>query len=198
MKFKSLLFIFLVLVPNFIFSQNIKRYTKSISGVFWTKEQHSKDSTFDNVIVRTNLIRIDSDGTYWVYTEQGEFENYIPYRKRVYELKLVEDVIHQRIYYIKNETNFSYLNYKSITNDDIFLKEGCDIQIRYNGRGVYNGSTDGNGCVATFRGSSYVTTDFWVKRNQVGSWERGWSNDGDQVWGSQRGYYIYKKISKNF
>lgn len=197
MRLKLLLFIFLLL-PTITFSQNTKQYTKSISGVFWTKEQHSRDSTFDNVIVRTNLIRKDSDGTHWMYTEQGEFENYTPYRKRVYQLKLIEDVIWQRIYYIKDEENFSYLNYKSITEGDIIPKEGCDIWIRYNGRGIYNGSTDGNNCVATFRGSTHVTTDFWVKRREVGSWERGWNDNGEQVWGSERGYYIYKKISKNF
>lgn len=197
MGFKLLPFIFLVLLPNSISAQNIKRYTKSISGVFWTEEQHLKDSTFDNVIVRTDLIRIDDDGTYWMYTEQGEFKNYTPYRKRVYELTEVEGVIWQRIYYIKNEEKYSYLNYKCITNDDIQLKEGCDVWIRYNGRGNYNGNTDGKNCVATFRGSSYVTTNFWVYTKEILSWERGWNKFDEQVWGSERGYYIYKKISKS-
>lgn len=198
MKIQLLLIIFFGLVSHTILAQNIKRYTKNISGVFWTQEQHLKDSAFDNVIVRTDLIRIDGDGTYWMYTEQGEFENYTPYRKRVYELKLIKDVILQRIHYIKNEDKFSYLNYKSITNDDIQLKEGCDIWIILDDDGNYNGNTDGKNCVATFRGSSYVTTDFWVERKEVGSWERGWNEFDEQVWGSVRGYYIYKKISKSF
>lgn len=197
MKFKSFIFLF-VLLPTLTFSQSIKQYTKHITGVFWTKEQHLRDTTFDNVMVRTNLIRIDDDGTHWVYTEQGEVKDYTPYRKRVYELKEVEGMIWQRIYYIKDEKKFSYLNSTEITEGDILPKEGCDIWIRYNGRGIYNGGTDGENCVATFRGSSYVTTDFWVKRRVIGSWERGWNSDGEQVWGSKRGYYIYKKISKSF
>lgn len=198
MKIQLLLIIFFGLLSHTILAQNIKRYIKSISGVFWTQEQHLNDSTFDNVIVRTDLIRIDDDETYWMYTEQGEFENYTPYRKRVYELTEVEGVIWQRIYYIKNEDKFSYLNYKSITNDDIQLKEGCDIWIILDDDGNYNGNTDGKNCVATFRGSTYVTTDFWVYKKEILSWERGWNKIDEQVWGSERGYYIYKKISKSF
>ena len=193
---RLILFIFLSLLSNITLAQNIKRYTKSISGVFWTEEQHRRDSTFDNVIVRTNLIRKDDDGTYWMYTEQGEVKDYTPYRKRVYELKEVEGVIWQRIYYIKDEKRFSYLNSTEITQEDVIPKEGCDIWIIVDDDGNYNGNTDGKNCVATFRGSSYVTTDFWVYKGKILSWERGWNENGEQVWGSERGYYIYKKISK--
>jgi hypothetical protein len=106
---------------------------------------------------------------------------------------LIEDVILQRIYYIKDESRFSYLNSKSITEADIYLKDGCDIWIRIDDDGNYNGNTDGKNCVATFRGSSYVTTDFWVYKKKVLSWERGWDLNDNQMWGSTKGYYIFKK-----
>jgi hypothetical protein len=193
-KWVTILFI---LISNSLLAQmqerDLKRYIGRITGVFSTYEQHLSDTTFDNVVVLTNLIRKDVDGTQWIYTEQGEFKNYKPYRKRVYELKLIEDVILQRIYYIKDESRFSYLNSKSLTEADIYLKDGCDIWIRIDDDGNYNGNTDGKNCVATFRGSSYVTTDFWVYKKKVLSWERGWDLNDNQMWGSTKGYYIFKK-----
>ena len=189
--------IFFILISNLLLAQmqerDLKRYIGRITGVFSTYEQHLSDTTFDNVVVLTNLIRKDADRTQWIYTEQGEAKNYKPYRKRVYELKLIEDVILQRIYYIKDEGRFSYLNSKSITEADIYLKDGCDIWIRIDDDGNYNGNTDGKNCIATFRGSSYVTTDFWVYKKKVLSWERGWDLNDNQRWGSTKGYYIFKK-----
>jgi CpeT protein len=204
---KKLLLITLLLVSNLSFGQmtekNLRDYTKRITGVFSTEEQHISDSTFDNVRVYTKLIRKDINGIYWVYTEQGEFKNYKPYRQRVYQLSIVDGKILQRIYYIKNESNFSYFNpktIKSITINDIYIKPGCDLQITYVAypilKNVYGGTTNDTNCVATFRGSSYTTTDFKVYETAVHSWERGWDKNGKQVWGSSKGHYIYKKISK--
>ena len=204
---KKLLLIIFVFMSTISFGQmtnkNLRDYTKRIIGVFSTEEQSKLDTTFDNVRVYTKLIRKDKNGIYWVYTEQGEFLYYKPYRQRVYQLAIVDGKILQRIYYIKNQENFSYFNpksIKSITSKDIYLKPGCDLEITTVAypilKGVYGGKTNDTNCIATFRGSSYTTTDFMVYKNKIHSWERGWDKNGKQVWGSSKGHYIYKKISK--
>ncbi len=180
-------------------NKNLKEYVNRITGIFSTYEQHQQDSTFDNVVVYTKLIRRDRNNIYWVYTEQGEAKNYKPYRQRVYQIALVDNLIKLRIYYIKNQEKFSYFNPKSIqsiTLKDIYLKQGCDLDIQWVGDGVYGGRTNDTNCIATFRGSSYTTTDFMVYEDEVHSWERGWNKNGIQIWGSQKGHYFYKKISK--
>ena len=204
---KKILLIIFVFMSTISFGQmtnkNLRDYTKRITGVFSTEEQSKLDTTFDNVRVYTKLIRKDKNGIYWVYTEQGEFLYYKPYRQRVYQLAIVDGKILQRIYYIKNQENFSYFNpksIKSITSKDIYLKPGCDLEITTIAypilKGVYGGKTNDTNCIATFRGSSYTTTDFMVYKNKIHSWERGWDKNGKQVWGSSKGHYIYKKISK--
>lgn len=200
---KKILLITLLFLSNYSFGQmknkNLKDYTKRITGIFSTLEQHKEDSTFDDVRVYTKLIRKDMNGIYWVYTEQGETKNYKPYRQRVYQLAIVDGLIKQRIYYIKNQEKFSYFNPKSIkqiTLADIYLKQGCDLDIQWIGDGVYGGKTNDKNCIATFRGSSYTTTDFMVYEDEIHSWERGWNNIDEQVWGSRKGHYFYKKISK--
>ena len=178
--------------------KDLKEYVNRITGIFSTYEQHQQDSTFDNVVVYTKLIRRDKNGIYWVYTEQGEAKNYVPYRQRVYQIALVEDYIKLRIYYLNDITKHSFFKpetIKNITLADIKLKTGCDLNIRLKDT-YYGGDTNDKNCIATFRGSSYTTTNFEVHKDYVKSWERGWSKDDKQVWGSSKGHYIYKKISK--
>ena len=200
---KKLLIILFVFLSTNSFGQmdkkDLKEYVKRITGTFSTLEQHKTDSTFDDVRVYTKLIRKDVNGIYWIYTEQGETKNYKPYRQRVYQLALVDGYIKQRIYYLNDITKYTFFQpktIKGITLADIKLKQGCDLDIRSRGDGVYGGQTNDKNCIATFRGSTYTTTDFWVYDDQIHSWERGWSKDDKQVWGSSKGHYIYKKISK--
>ena len=199
---KKLLLILFVFLSINSFGQmdkkDLKEYVKRITGTFSTLEQHKTDSTFDDVRVYTKLIRKDVNGIYWIYTEQGETKNYKPYRQRVYQLALVDGYIKQRIYYLNDITKHTFFQpktIKGITLADIKLKPGCDLNIRLKGT-YYGGDTDDKNCIATFRGSSYTTTNFEVHKDYVKSWERGWSKDDKQVWGSSKGHYIYKKISK--
>ncbi len=199
---KKLLLILFVFLSINSFGQmdkkDLKEYVKRITGTFSTYEQHKTDSTFDDVRVYTKLIRKDVNGIYWVYTEQGEAKNYVPYRQRVYQIALVEDYIKLRIYYLNDITKHSFFKPETINNitlADIKLKPGCDLNIRLKGN-YYGGDTNDKNCIATFRGSSYTTTNFEVHKDYVKSWERGWSKDDKQVWGSSKGHYIYKKISK--
>lgn len=185
-------------VANKITDKEVKEYTKRITGVFSTLEQHKSDSTFDDVVVYTKLIRKDFNNVYWIYTEQGEAKNYKPYRQRVYQIAEVWGRILQRIYYINDASKYSYFKpetIESITIDDLQLKPGCDLIIQLNDN-VYSSQTEDKFCVATFRGSTYTTTDFKVYKDAVLSWERGWNKQDEQVWGSRKGHYIYKKISK--
>ena len=200
---KKILLILSLFLSTYSFGQmtnkNLKDYVKRITGTFSTAEQHKEDSTFDDVRVYTKLIRRDKNGIYWVYTEQGEAKNYVPYRQRVYQIALVEDYIKLRIYYLNDITKHSFFKpetIKNITLANIKLKPGCDLNIISRGDGVYGGQTDDKKCVATFRGSTYTTTDFLVYKDAVHSWERGWNDKDIQVWGSSKGHYIYKKISK--
>jgi hypothetical protein len=198
---KIILLLGIILISINSFGQlgkgDLKEYVKRISGTFSTLEQHKEDSTFDDVTVHTKLIRKDKNGIYWVYTEQGETKNYAPYRQRVYQIALVDDYIKLRIYYLNDISKHSYFKAETIKNieiGDIKLKPGCDLVIVSKGDGVYGGQTNDKSCIATFRGSTYNTTDFEVHKEYVKSWERGWNDKGEQVWGSRRGYYIYKKI----
>jgi hypothetical protein len=183
----------LLLLVRLWLPPDIHQYTEFISGRFSTQHQSIMDSTFDNVSVYTKKIREDAQGT-WIYTEQGEAKNYTPYRQRVYLITRQDSVLLQRTFLIKDTGRFSITNADIISTSDLEYKQGCDIIIRRETYTMYKGSTDGNSCTATFRGSTYTTSTFMVTPHAVVSWERGWDNQHRQIWGSLRGYYIYEKL----
>jgi hypothetical protein len=187
--------IMFALILALVLQVDTNEYVKMISGTFSTYHQSVMDSTFDNVIVHTRPIRKDKYGV-WVYTEQGEAKNYVPYRQRVYLITQQDSVLLQRTFTIKNPQRFSILTADMFSVDDLEYKQGCDIRIYKKFHTMYMGMTDGTNCVATFRGSVYVTSTFMVLPYGVVSWERGYDNNHNQVWGSQHGYYIYERVHR--
>ena len=175
-----------------IFGSDTSHYVSLITGSFSTYHQSVVDSTFDNVIVHTQKLKEDDNGV-WIYTEQGEARNYKPYRRRVYIITARDNYLLQKTYTLKNPEQ--YVD-SSIDLIDLEYKQGCDINIYRRSNTMYSGSTNGNSCVATFRGSTYVTSIFMVTSYGVVSLERGWDNNHNQVWGSRNGYYIYEKIQR--
>lgn len=169
-----------------------KEYVKMISGQFSTRNQSMMDSTFDNVVVYTRPIKRDNNGV-WIYTEQGEARNYRPYRQRVYIIVNKGHYLLQKTYTLRNPQ-------QRVTRDirlsDLEYKQGCDILIYKKSPNMYAGKTDGTNCVATFRGSVYVTSTFMVLPYGVVSWERGYDSNHNQVWGSRNGYYIYERVKR--
>jgi hypothetical protein len=208
--------IILLFIPITTFSQNLVDgydlyiYSNWISGYFTTAIQSVEDSYFDNVFVHTIHFNSDMNGD-WVYTEQGEMRDKIPYRQRIYQLNWLNDTtLINRVFKIKDDTfikstNASYFlgenglinKLKTLTIDDLEEMCGCSTYIykRYveGGDWYYYGSTNEKDCKGTFRGATHTTSHFKVHSNGIVSWERGWNDTGEQVWGSTKGPYFYIK-----
>jgi CpeT protein len=208
----------LLLIPITTFSQvkdlvdgyDLYMYSEWISGTFTTTLQSIEDEYFDNVYVYTTKFRSNEMGN-WFYTEQGEIKDRIPYRKRIYIVSTINDTtIISRVFKLKNENftssknesrffNRNDLEYKlSILEfDDLEEMCGCSTYIykRYikSGGWYYYGSTNEMECKGTFRGATHTTSHFKVHSNGIVSWERGWNDNGEQVWGSTKGPYFYIK-----
>ncbi|CAI0446776.1 unnamed protein product [Linum tenue] len=60
-------------------------------------------------------------------------------------------------------------------------------------RCLYEGSTPPEGFPNTWNGASYCTSELAVlKNNEVHMWDRGYDDDGNQVWGVREGAYEFK------
>ena len=63
--------------------------------------------------------------------------------------------------------------------------------------GTFTGSTEKGTCVSSRRGAAYATSEVILSQDQMISWDRGFDEKGQQVWGATRGGYIFKKV-KNY
>jgi len=62
---------------------------------------------------------------------------------------------------------------------------------------TYEGSTEGNNCESDLRGAKYATSEVKISKDGIISWDRGYDAEGKQVWGAEKGGYIFKRVIGN-
>ncbi|PKA47600.1 hypothetical protein AXF42_Ash014796 [Apostasia shenzhenica] len=63
-------------------------------------------------------------------------------------------------------------------------------------RCLYEGSTMPGGFPNSWNGASYCTSELMIHKNgEVHTWDRGYDDDGNQVWGPKEGPYEFKPAS---
>lgn len=188
---------------------NYPALLKYLSGSFSSEEQHKADADnfFDIRLHMTPIWQHRSDG-YWLYVEQARANALDrPYRQRVYQLvQLGENEFESRVYELPGESPADALKFagawkdprklEGVSSENLKLKAGCSIFLKRLPDGSFEGATRGNGCVSTLRGAAYTTSEVKLAPDQMISWDRGWDKDGKQVWGAEKGGYIFKRIKE--
>lgn len=203
-------------------SLDFDKYIHSITGRFSTKYHSTIDTTRGDVLVRTVEYNTHDDATL-IYTQQGELieGRYYPYRQRIYAIYQIDDYyIGLQIFSIPNEVDFwnvltdtkvasgkfnldditfkaDTTKLKALSIYDLPYKVGCDIKIYKDNLGAFRGSTNESDCKGSFKGATYTTTEFVIYPHEVISWERGWNDEGTQIWGPKTGPYIYSKVANH-
>jgi len=65
------------------------------------------------------------------------------------------------------------------------------VNLFWRGDGYYTGSTVGKLCESNLRGAAYATSEVTVKSDRIISWDRGFDNEDNQVWGAEKGGYVF-------
>lgn len=215
---KKLLILTLLIVTNITFGQitqqDYEHYKNSIQGRFSSYPQTLVDTTKSDVLIRTKYL-YQKNGYDYFYTQQGEWfkETFYPYRQRIYKTKnegthiLLEIHTINVPYTILTDTPKQHPTFQMDTslldNPNILIekKPGCDIHIvkvwEKDGTPILYGSTNENDCVATFNGSTYTQVNFLILPNSLISWERGYNDKNEQVWGPKESPYLFMKVSKD-
>ena len=84
--------------------------------------------------------------------------------------------------------------FDSITIADINLKAGCEVLLTRKERNYFAGATGEKTCESTLYGASYATSEVEVFEDKIISWDRGFDANGDQIWGAEKGGYIFNKL----
>lgn len=175
-----------------------------MSGSFTSEAQAEKDTNYFNIELEMVEIWKDRPDGPWIYVEQAvaEFKDK-PYRQRVYQLKKRSDgKIESLVYTIPNPIQFAG-DYKNnipllkLTPDSLTLREGCKVILQREDAGHFVGETVDKQCKSNLRGASYATSEVTINEDRIISWDRGFDEKDEQVWGAEKGGYIFLKTKQD-
>lgn len=200
MNYFIIIFLFLPVLSYAQISNDLTTVADWLTGSFSSEEQARNDSDYYNVTLEMKRIWDHRKDGIWFYVEQAIAENRDkPYRQRVYRLLIENEKIKSIIYLIPDEKNYTaaYKNtsiFNSLTPEQLELKDGCDVIIFRKDENTFIGSTVDENCSSNLRGAAYATTKVVIKKNSFISWDQGFNENHEQVWGAVKGGYIFKKI----
>lgn len=200
-----LTFLFTLILSINIYSQrDVEALVDYMVGSFSSKEQAEKDSSYFNIELEMVQIWKDRTDGPWIYIEQAVAETKDqPYRQRVYQIKQRSDgKIESIVYSIPDPLRFAG-DYKKefpllrLTPDSLLIKAGCDVVLYRTDDGYFEGGTIDKNCKSDLRGASYATSEVMIDKDKMVTWDRGFDENGNQVWGATKGGYVFiKKINR--
>jgi hypothetical protein len=179
-------------------SEDFEQLVNWMTGSFSSAEQAKSDTNYYDISLEMKRIWPDKSNGAWLYVEQALASTPLePYRQRVYFVREMGDgQFSSDIYTIPNEEDFvgaTPAAFESMTQFDLKYKEGCAVFLDYDGFQYY-GQTNEKTCKSELRGANYATSVVKILSNKMESWDRGFDDQEEQVWGAETGPYIFKKI----
>lgn len=174
-----------------------------MQGSFSSQEQAQNDTTYFHIILHMKRMWQQRTDGIWIYVEQAAASSADkPYRQRVYKLTQLSDGSFESAVFTfpdplkyagewKVENPLEDLNPSNLTQ-----RKGCSVFLRKNDDGSFSGATKGKGCESDLRSAKYATSEVTINNDGMVSWDRGFNDNDEQVWGAAKGGYIFKKLNK--
>lgn len=172
-----------------------------MTGSFASTQQHLADPEHYHDI-RLHMVPIwtERPAGPWLYVEQAAAHSVErPYRQRVYQLRANGDgTLASVVYELPGEPlRFAGAwqapeRLDALAPDDLLLREGCSITLR-RAPGMFVGATSGKGCSSSLAGAAYTTSEVEIWPDRLISWDRGFDENDEQVWGAAQGGYVFIK-----
>lgn len=171
-----------------------------MTGSFSSKEQAMTDSSYYHITLHMYPIWKGTHKGNWIYVEQAVASAPDkPYRQRVYKVEQTgKKSFISYIYALPNPkamvgAHNDESSSSDLSPDDLILREGCAVFLEKTGKNTFAGSTKEGACGSTLRGATYATSKVTITEGVLESWDQGWDEDGVQVWGAEKGAYIFKR-----
>lgn len=174
----------------------------AMEGSYTSAEQAKADTNYYEIELEMKRIWGKRKDGAWFYVEQATADGKDkPYRQRVYHVQQVNDsVFTSDIHRIKGgEMLFGAyrdpVKLDALRHDSLDLLEGCTITLYRRGH-VYVGGTYGRNCPNERGKATYATSEVSILPGRMISWDRGYNDAGERVWGAEKGGYIFIKKPK--
>lgn len=182
---------------------DLKMLAAMMAGRYSSEAQAKSDTNFLHISLNMEPVWTERTDGYWLYVEQALASRMDkPYRQRIYHLQIVnKTTIASKVYEIPNPEQYigawkEKSKLENLSAGDLIDRQGCSIFLQKTGRKKFAGSTPGKECLSSLRGATYATSEVLITSRRLISWDRGWNLNDEQVWGSEFGGYIFKKVSR--
>lgn len=183
--------------------ESLDRLVTFLIGSYSSEEQAKADTDYYDIRLRMVCIWKQRTDGHWLYVEQAlASKQDHPYRQRVYRLaRLTDSTFESAVYTLPDPTRFAG-HWKNenplslLTLDSLTKRDGCSIILMQEGEDFFEGSTLGTGCPSELRGAAYATSEVKLWKDKLVSWDRGFDKEGKQVWGAEKGGYVFKKLNE--
>lgn len=188
-----------------------------MEGSFSSAAQSASDPEFFDIRLEMARIWEGREGVpagVWFYVEQARADMLDkPYRQRVYHVVVREDgMVVSTVYEIQTPPTGpgatpgasaatlwagawrDPARFGAISPRDLLAREGCEMTLVRTAVNRFEGGTDGQRCVSTLRGATYATSSAILTPEMLETWDRGFDNSGNQVWGAVKGGYRFDRV----
>jgi hypothetical protein len=180
-------------------SNHLPELFSLMQGSFDSEIQSQVDSTYFNISL--HMYPIWKDRGNFLYVEQAlSTKQDQPYRQRIYEVtKLNDSLYSSAIYTIENDSLWigkwkSPEAFDTLFLDNVTKKEGCDVVLKRIESNFYQGETGDKTCASSLYGASYATSEVEIMEDKIISWDRGFDDKDEYIWGAEKGGYIFNKL----
>lgn len=173
-----------------------------MNGSYNSAAQAEMDSDYYDISLHMYPIWEKNEGNFFYVEQALNSMQDKPYRQRIYELtRLTDSTFSSAIYNLDIDSNWigkwqTPEAFDSISLEDIELKEGCAVILKRIGKNHFKGSTGDRTCLSGFRGAMYASSEVEVFEDKIISWDRGFDSLDVQVWGAEKGGYVFEKLSE--
>ena len=178
-------------------SSELKELVSIMQGQYSSEAHSKRDTSYFNISLR--MVPIWKNKGHFLYVEQAMFNKLEkPYRVRIYKITQNGDQFISQIHTLKDEKTWigkwkTPEAFDALTENDIELKQGCEVVLKRVGKNKFSGKTGDKTCPSELRGASYATSIVTVTENEILSWDQGFDKNGKQVWGAENGGYEFVK-----
>ncbi|WP_204346277.1 chromophore lyase CpcT/CpeT [Psychroserpens algicola] len=185
--------------PNTTPTNHLPELFSLMQGSFNSEVQSQVDSTYFNIAL--HMYPIWEDKGNFLYVEQAlNARQNKPYRQRIYEITLVNDSMYSSaIYTIEHDSLWigkwkTPKAFDSLAMDKVTKKEGCEVILKRIEPNYFKGKTGDKTCASSLYGASYATSEVEILEDKIISWDRGFDDKGEHIWGAEKGGYIFNKL----
>ena len=188
LKFATFIIAFTLAFSGVAQQPSLELLASRMTGSFSSKAQAQADTNLLDIGLKMTRIWEEQPEVVWLYVEQAAAKSLKkPYLQRIYQLVELESgkyVLY--VFDLPDHQQYIGAHKKPKLFDDISIEElmfldGCQIGLHY-AKGVFKGTTEAK-CPTNLGGASIASNYVEIHENKIVSWDRGWTEEGKQVWG---------------